>query len=65
MSQATESKEILSELKAMRKDLDFIKEHIEEVFLSPDDEAALAEAEKAHKEGKTITLDELDKELGQ
>ena len=63
MTQAIESKELIGELKAIRKDLDFIKGHIKELFLSQEDEEALEEAEKAHVQGKTISLDELEKEM--
>lgn len=44
--------------------MDFIKEHIEDVFLSPEDEKALKEAEHEYREGKSVSLAELKKELG-
>ncbi len=64
MAPLFENQEILMELKAMRKDLDFIKSHIEDIFLSPEDEAALEEAEVEYRAGKSISLDELEKEIG-
>ncbi len=58
MTQATEHKEIINELKAIREDLEFIKERI---FLSREEEEDLRLAEKEYEEGKTISLDELEK----
>ncbi len=63
MAESITSDEVLAELKAIRKDLDFIKDHIEEVFMTPEEEAALEEAEKEHKAGKSVPFDELDKEI--
>jgi hypothetical protein len=60
MAEIVES-QIMEELKAIRKDIGFIKEHIEDVFLTADDEAALEEAEKEYAEGKSVSLDEFDK----
>lgn len=64
MSEASEKTEVLNEIRAIRKDLNFIKEHIKDIFLSEDDEASLDEAELEYKAGKSISLDDLEKELG-
>ncbi len=54
----TETKEILEELRAIRSDLDYIKEHIidRDLVLTDDDIESLKEAEKDLKEGKTKRL---------
>ena len=54
--------EILEELRLMNKKLDYIQEHMIEV-MSEEDEQLLEEALRAHIEGKTITLDELEKDV--
>ena len=54
----TETKQILSELKAIRQDLHYIKGHIVDIDLvmTDDDILSLREAEKDLKEGKTKRL---------
>ena len=51
-------KQILKELKSIRNDLDYIKEHIKEfdLILTDDDLESIKEAEKDLKEGKTKRL---------
>ncbi len=53
-----ETKEILAELRAIRNDLDYIKEHVVDIDLvmTDDDITSLKEAEKDLKEGKTKRL---------
>ena len=63
MEQILENQQILTELKAIRKDLDVIKRHVDDIFLSDEDEKVLEEAEKEHLEGKTGSLDELEEEM--
>lgn len=55
---ATDSKLILQELKEIKKDLKFLKEHVKDVdlVLTEHDLEALQEAEKDLKEGKTKRL---------
>lgn len=55
---ATESKQILEELRAIRSDLDYLKEHIVDVdlVLTDEDREALQSAEKDLKERKTKRL---------
>jgi len=54
---ATEAK-ILEELKAIREDLDYLKEHIVDVdlVLTDDDLDSINQAEKELKQGKTKRL---------
>lgn len=56
--------EIISKLVKLQKDMDYIREHIEDINLTEDYIKALEEAEKEYKEGKTISLDDLKKEIG-
>lgn len=59
------TKEIISELKAIREDLGYLKEHMVDIdtILAEDDKLALEQARKEFKEGKTKPLDRLKKEL--
>lgn len=59
-----ETRKILDELKTIRIDIEFIKEHIEDITLTEDDIKSLEEAEREFKEGKTISHERLKKELG-
>jgi hypothetical protein len=51
--------EIVEELKAIRKDLNYIKEHMIDIdmILTPDEERILKEGIKELKSGKTTKLD--------
>ena len=55
---ATETKQILGELKLIRTDLDYLKEHIVDfdLVLTEDDLQSLKEAELDLKQGKTKRL---------
>ena len=54
--------ETLTEIKI---ELDYIKGHIvDDIILTEDDKIALVEARKEYKEGKTIKLEDLKKEIG-
>ena len=64
MAEAAESKEIIDELRAIRKDLDYIKDHIEELFLTPEEEMKLHDTEKEYKEGTSVSLAAFEKEMG-
>ena len=57
---------IQMELKLIRSDLEYLKEHIVDVdsILTDDDLEALKQAKKEHKEGKTVKLEDLKKRLG-
>ena len=58
MSEAATGEEIISELRAIRADLDYIKKRVSDVdvVLTQDDSEALHEAERDLKEGKTKRL---------
>ena len=60
-------KQMTEELKAIRTDLDFIKEHMVDVdtILTPEEEERLDEAIEEHKSGKAVSLEDFEKELGQ
>jgi hypothetical protein len=57
---------IINELKAIRKDIDFIKEHMVDVdsILTEDDYNALQDYREEKKAGKCIPHEQLVKELG-
>lgn len=57
---------ILEELKVIRKEVEEIKEHMIDVdtILDQGDLKAIEEAERELKEGRTIPLEQLKKELG-
>lgn len=57
------AKEILTRLARLQADLDFVKEHIEDITLTEDDLKSLEEAEKEHKAGRTTSLDDFKKEM--
>ena len=65
MSETATLQTIQQELKAIKTDLDYLKEHMVDVdsILTEDDFEALKQAEKEHKERKTITLKDLKKQL--
>ncbi len=58
------AKEIMIKLARLQTDMDYVREHIEDITLTEDDIMSLEEAEKEHKEGKTTSLEDLKKELG-
>jgi len=56
-------KEVLMKLANIQKNVDFLKEKVEDITLSNQDLEALEETEKDFKEGKTISLEDLEKEF--
>ena len=66
MSEAVLSREIAVELKAIRKELEYIKEHMVDVdmILTPEEEKRLEESLKAHREGKTVKLEDFERQTG-
>jgi|GEM_PF-1185731 len=58
MEQASIPKEIIEELKMIRRDLDYIKKHMIDVdtILTIDEERRLEESLEEYKEGKTINF---------
>lgn len=66
MSEAVTMSMVYDELKDMKKELAYIKDHMVDVdmFLTAEEEIKLEEALEEHKKGKTISLDKLKAELG-
>ena len=62
---ANENKQILEELKEIKKDVHYIKEHMADPdsILTPEEEERLDESLRDLKEGKTTSLDEFDSEM--
>jgi len=50
------SKEILTKLAKIQKDMDYVRGHIEDITLTEDDLEAIENARKDLKEGKTRRL---------
>lgn len=65
MAYATIPKEITKELKAIRKDLNYIKIHMvdADTILTPEEETRLEESLKEYKEGKATRLEDFEKEM--
>jgi len=63
MKQASIPKEIIEELKMIRRDLEYIKKHMIDVdtILTIDEERRLEESIEEYKEGKTIKLEDFEK----
>jgi len=63
MKQASIPKEIIEELKMIRRDLEYIKRHMIDVdtILTIDEERRLEESIEEYKEGKTIKLEDFEK----
>ena len=59
------SKELVEELKAIRRDLDYIKTHMVDVdcILTPEEEARLEKSLDEHRKGKTIRLEDFEKSM--
>ncbi|MEK6818902.1 MAG: hypothetical protein AABY10_03120 [Nanoarchaeota archaeon] len=51
---------------SLKREVEFIKNHMakEDMFLTPLEEVQLEETLEAHKKGKTISLEDFKKELG-
>lgn len=62
---AAESKQILMELEAIRKDLDYIKGHMVDVdtILTPEEEERLEESLTDYKTRKTTSIEDFEKEM--
>ena len=59
--------QMTEELKAIRSDLDYIKKHMVDVdtILSSQEEKKLNEAVNEYKTGKSVSLEDFEKELEQ
>lgn len=56
--------EIMMKLAKLQADMNYVREHIEDITLTEDDLEAMQEARREFKEGKTTSLKDLKKELG-
>jgi len=65
MAYANPSKELVEEIRAIRKDLDYIKAHMVDVdsILTPEEEARLEQSLEEHRKGKSIRLEDFEKSL--
>ena len=63
---STEIKQVLDELKDIRKELKIIKENMpdKDMFLTAEEERLLAESYENEKKGKLISSKDLRKEIG-
>ena len=63
---ATELKQVMEKLDAIKIEIDFIKEHMvdNDTLLTSDEEKTLDQGIKEYKEGKTITLEQYKKRRG-
>jgi hypothetical protein len=61
-----QAEEILEKLTKLQADMEFLKNNIVDTdcILTEDDIEAIKEAEREYKEGKTISHEQLKKELG-
>lgn len=61
---AITEEELFKELKAIRKDLAYIKEHMVDIdtILTPEEEEILEEGIKEFEEGKAIKLEDLERD---
>lgn len=59
-----DAKEVMTKLARLQADMDYVRGHIDDIALTEDDLRSLEEAEKEYREGKTISLENLKKELG-
>jgi len=66
MTEAVFKQELLNELKAIRKDLTFIKKHMvdADTLLTSEERARLDKSIKEHKAGKSIKLEDFEKTIG-
>jgi hypothetical protein len=65
MAYANPSKELVEEIRAIRKDLDYIKAHMVDVdsILTPEEEVRLEKSLEEHKKGKSIRLEDFEKSI--
>ena len=59
------SKELVEEIRAIRKDLDYIKAHMVDVdsILTPEEELRLEKSLEEHRKGKTMRLEDFEKSM--
>ena len=66
MSEAIDASNLMNEIRAIRNDLDFIKEHMVDIdsIMTEDDYLALEEYRKEKNAGELVSHENLKKELG-
>ncbi len=66
MREAVTSRKLAAELKVIRKDLDYLKEHMVDIdaIMTEDDYLVLGEYRREKKRGKLTFHEELKEELG-
>ena len=65
MAEATFEKQIMNKLEHMEKNINYIKERIEDSRLSDEEKQLLEESYKHEKEGKIVSGKDLKKRLAQ
>jgi hypothetical protein len=65
MTEAMDARIVADELKAIREDLEYIKQHMvnADTILSTEEEARLEKSLKEHSEGKTVKLKDFEKKM--
>ena len=63
MPETIETKDLYKEIKAMRKDLDYIKKHMvdADTILTKEEEAQLNSSIEDYKKGNVVSLDEFER----
>ena len=66
MSESIDASNLMNEIRAIRNDLDFIKEHMVDIdnIMTEDDYLALEEYRKEKNAGELVSHEDLKKELG-
>jgi len=57
-------RQLMLQLVRLQKDMDYVREHIEDARLTEDDWLSIESAEVDYKNGKTVSSEKLKKELG-
>lgn len=55
--------EVIVRLAKLQTDMDYVREHIQDITLTEEDIESLEVAEEEYEEGRTISLQKLKKEL--
>jgi len=63
VSKFMSEKDIMNELKALRKEVRAIREHLEDTTLTPEEEILLEECKREAAEGKTVPHEQVVREL--
>jgi len=57
-------RQLMLQLVRLQKDMDYVREHIEDAILTEDDWLSIESAEVDYKNEKTVSSEKLKKELG-